>query len=497
MANVEDQLKKKPFKKKSYRSYLSLDETLDDVSSTPVPSSSKLEPQIVATTVIEDKDRPLATIVQEAFTKPIIAQETPLAGATPHPIPNMPISEINDLKAEEETYNKNATKLTTVVQQSHNKHATNLKRNSSIKNQTSNKLTAELNTVVQQNSTTNVQQNLKQTPSKLTAAKISSYQSIYGVQALGGQKLRAMMYILDVCIENGSRVSGPVRIKNLANALAESPDKPATERTAQSVIYRLETDGYILREAIKGGRGGWTSYEIPNEIYNQLVQLKTKLTTNINRNLQQAYSKPTSELTPKHTTIDSSKLDSNILNKYNTNLLSNDDLDEVDLSSCAEFGVTKSIIPDIRKNKWDVTKFQLETHIERFAIWAKNPANTEGIKNLRGLFCSNIKRIAETGTDPLDTVKTEAEHLIERMIAKRKEQLETQKKLQEELLNIEFESWLMSKSQSQLRELVPGNSLTEFGSARYKDLVKAYFKDNVWSFELKATTLTAPQGTNP
>src|SRR5581483_8822195 len=40
MANIEDQLAKKPFKKKSYRSYLSLGETLEDLSPTPAIDKS-------------------------------------------------------------------------------------------------------------------------------------------------------------------------------------------------------------------------------------------------------------------------------------------------------------------------------------------------------------------------------------------------------------------------------------------------------------------------
>ncbi|HND85418.1 MAG TPA: hypothetical protein PLU50_06395, partial [Pseudobdellovibrionaceae bacterium] len=182
-------------------------------------------------------------------------------------------------------------------------------------------------------------------------------------------------------------------------------------------------------------------------------------------------------------TFSPSKLDSNL--KINTNLLGDrieeyDELSQIDFSSISGFGITSSIVADIRKNKWDISRSQLETHIERFYLWASDDQNRKGIVKLRGLFCANIKQISIDGSDPLDWVKTESDLALESLLEQKRQHLLIKRQQQEELRNIEFETWMLETPVANMKELVKESQIAKFGSDRYRELARDYFNTMIW-----------------
>ena len=68
-----------------------------------------------------------------------------------------------------------------------------------------------------------------------------------------------------MCVRAGSRITPPIAISNLAIALN------TTVSAGRKVIQRLEEKGFIVRSSFKDGRGGWTKYELKEEVYKSLL----------------------------------------------------------------------------------------------------------------------------------------------------------------------------------------------------------------------------------
>ena len=85
------------------------------------------------------------------------------------------------------------------------------------------------------------------------------------LEALAGLQREALIFIYGNCRNLGSKVSPPIQIKNLAQVIKSSV------AVARVTVQRIETKGFISRVEYKEGRGGWTKYKLPDEIYSQLL----------------------------------------------------------------------------------------------------------------------------------------------------------------------------------------------------------------------------------
>ncbi|MFM6929361.1 MAG: hypothetical protein ACKOX6_12915 [Bdellovibrio sp.] len=86
------------------------------------------------------------------------------------------------------------------------------------------------------------------------------------IHSLIGLQRDALNYIFQNCVTGGSRISSSIAVQNMAMALK------TTSAAVRKAVQRLEHDKrFIERYAWKDGRGGWTKYEIFEDIYSQLV----------------------------------------------------------------------------------------------------------------------------------------------------------------------------------------------------------------------------------
>jgi hypothetical protein len=414
-----------------------------------------------------------------ALTSPIPNTDSP-------PSNDIGISEIGDFKEKPEnvqqTYNKPTSQHTTNVlhnlQQTPNKptsnNTTNIQQTYNSKGKTYNKLTSEPTTVVQQKSTTVVLQNVQQTHNKPTSNRFA-----YGVNRLSGQRLRILNYLFDLCISNGSRLSGPVSVEALALAIECNSLK-----TIQTVVYRLEKDGYVLRSEFKAGRGGWTSYEIPQDIYNQMLQHTSKPTTNLLQNIQQLYNKPTSQPTSEPTSTAPSKIDSKNYNNL-TNYLENNPttttwFKELDFSKVSPIGpmMVNATIRSLVQQKLNPEIVQ--DFINRFTSWV---ATQSRVSNAVGLFCDKLKELANEGDSPVLACMTEEERQVEVAYAAQVEKARLELELiqkaraieQEKAKEADFEKWYSTATESEKDLLVPTSKLAPEGSEVRKGLLKASY----------------------
>ena len=48
----------------------------------------------------------------------------------------------------------------------------------------------------------------------------------------------------------------------------------------KNAIRRLEKKGFLVRIEFKNGRGGWTNYEVPDDIYESIENVRSKVVAN-------------------------------------------------------------------------------------------------------------------------------------------------------------------------------------------------------------------------
>jgi predicted transcriptional regulator len=114
------------------------------------------------------------------------------------------------------------------------------------------------------------------------------------LEMLAGLQRNALIFIYESCLTTGSRVSPPIQIKNLAEVAK------TTVAAARIAVQRLEQKGFVVRFEYKDGRGGWTKYEIPDQIYGQLLfrGSSIKVASNLDRSSIKVAPEPASEPAP-------------------------------------------------------------------------------------------------------------------------------------------------------------------------------------------------------
>ena len=95
-----------------------------------------------------------------------------------------------------------------------------------------------------------------------TSAKV---EPILFFEELVGLQRKVLLHIFEMCVRTGSRITPPVAISNLAQSLE------TTVSAGRKAIQRLEEKKFINRSSFKDGRGGWTKYELKEELYKSLL----------------------------------------------------------------------------------------------------------------------------------------------------------------------------------------------------------------------------------
>ena len=165
-----------------------------------------------------------------------------------------------------ERIHKNATEIT------QDKPRTNLR-------QTSDNSRTELKTNLGHNKIihrTKLEQTSDNSRTKLKT-NLGQMQTICSFSSLGGLQRKITLFIYEECKFAREKISPPLAIEHLSECCKTSV------LSAQKTIQRLTKKEILLRKEFKNGRGGWTRYEIPHSIFQEILHIETndKLRTNI------------------------------------------------------------------------------------------------------------------------------------------------------------------------------------------------------------------------
>ena len=349
-----------------------------------------------------------------------------------------------------QTQDKDKTKLG----QNSDKDKTKLGQKTHLKNKTSDKLRTQPRT--------HSRTNLGQTQDKLRTK--SSFFTLIGLQRL------IALFVYDCCKQSRDKITMPLSIEHIAKCCK------TTKLSAQKTIQRLEKKQIILRSFFKIGRGGWTQYELPEIIYQEILQ--TESTLNIRTNLGQTQDKLRSEPRTQLRTTDSCSSSININNTTTTDpeiKAFPSEWDAIDFSPLQKrnirFGVEqlKQIYPCIKK----YSALDLQESIDAFVHdldSGKTPQFRTGPLNfLLGIYKAGNLYVSESYISP------EKKLILE--MAERAE------KKQKEMDEANFSLWFDAQDLTTLEHKLPPDVRVDFKvrGQRWKEWIKQniYLKEKL------------------
>ena len=329
-----------------------------------------------------------------------------------------------------------------------------------------------------------------------------------------GNEKKFVEMVFHQCQLNASLVSPEINIETTKLYLGNL-SSPAIKMIIQRVLKKQ----ILYRAERKDGRGGWCKFGMTQNLYNLMMFKQTTIERSLNGNetvSNKSHSKQFS-VTKRYLNgnENGNEITSSMYSIVNKNTIHTGtenqnppepdswaELREVDFSALERWNIRNNVIESFKKNKWVVSKEQLEDHIERFARYFTEPefeVRRSKINSPLGFFLGSIKIIARGEPDPIQDVKTQIE-LAQEVAMKnrfaemesRKRQFETFEKQLDQYRESEFEHWLSGLTREQQEQFVAPSKMAQFGSVSYRLLLKSYYTETIWP-EFKQTTLNGPR----
>ena len=91
-----------------------------------------------------------------------------------------------------------------------------------------------------------------------------------------GLQRACLLFVYQSCKANRSKITESLSLEHISQQLKTSSG------SIKTTLQRLEKKGCLIRVEFKNGRGGWSTYEIPETIFNEMLRQETdnKLITN-------------------------------------------------------------------------------------------------------------------------------------------------------------------------------------------------------------------------
>jgi len=164
--------------------------------------------------------------------------------------------------------------------------------------------------------------------------------------SLVGLQRSLILFLYEICKASRDKTTASLSIEHIALSCK------TTKSSAQKTIQRLEKKHVLKRAEFKNGRSGWTRYELPEDIYQEILHSETqdKFKTNLGQSWDKVGTEPRTEL--KTTILSSSGI--NYLNTTTTsepeNMKSKNLSDEwlkIDIEPLSNIGFTKTHLTQI------------------------------------------------------------------------------------------------------------------------------------------------------
>ncbi len=289
----------------------------------------------------------------------------------------------------------------------------------------------------------------------------------WSFSVLTGIQRKIMIFIFNECKKSLSKITKPLTLEYMSHHI--NTDKMSIKTSA----YRLEMKSFLLRVEYKAGRGGWTKYELPKDVFHDILQNETdnKLITN----WQQTDNKPvTQPVTQPVTTLSSSS--SSDINTTTTEL--SDEWQKIDISSLESIGLTFGHLIQLQRSGIESTEI-IQDSINHFAYDLIHNNKAKEIKTTAiGYFMGIMKR-AGLYTAP-DNYESEKDRTLRIYMETKKRQQEKQAAVEAELIDLSYNEWNFGLTEDEKKSLLPEHTLNSKLEGPKIAALKTYFKKNIW-----------------
>jgi hypothetical protein len=254
----------------------------------------------------------------------------------------------------------------------------------------------------------------------------------YGLSHLMGVQKKLVTLFYQSCKKTRSHTTEEFSLANIANVLK------IPQGSVKTSLRRLEEKKFIKSVQFKKGRGGWTKFELPDNVYRDLLESEKEHDWNT-FGTQQEHVSDTYRNTEKDTNAPSS---SSFLNIKETTTTEVSDEWNFDITSYARFGFTMSQIKQLA-SLGVISAADVEQSLIEFSYDLDNnalpPIKTNKINFLMGLLRAGHSYVSEG-------FKNEQEAIISEMARRAEDK-------RKKLLEAKFLAWEAELSDEERREV--------------------------------------------
>ena len=299
--------------------------------------------------------------------------------------------------------------------------------------------------------------------------------------ALSGLQRGTVLFMYSLCRAAGTRTTENLRLDTMASNLETTPG------AVKETIKRLVAKGFIQRVDYRVGRGGFSSYALPEAIYRQLFELESgnKLGTNREQTGNKLGAQPGTQLGTSPSSS-SSFIDSDQNSKTTTTGESelfddgrvqlSPDWSAVDTLPLSEIGFTQTHLMQLAKYS-KLPAAEVESSIAFFAFDLRRNGKAKTLNGPPLNFFMGILRkgIPYAPPENFESAADEARRRT-REILERKDRDRQAEELR--IFELEFSEWRRGLAPNDLLRLVP--EWAQKPGQIQDSALKSYFETNLW-----------------
>ena len=300
------------------------------------------------------------------------------------------------------------------------------------------------------------------------------------ISSLTGIQRKSLFFIHENIRQTSSKTSEKLNQIHIAEGIK------CNIGSVKTSIRRLENKQFVVREEYWPGRGGWSRYSIPLNIYTQIVEyqnssLKNKSDTESDTNRAQIGHKSGTQPDTQPDTTGSSS--SSFLNSKTTttNLAVPvefpDTWQNIDCEPLSELGFGRSHLMQLYKLNLDAEIVQAS--IYHFAFDLNRNKKREQIKTLPlGYFMGILRRDGcYNAPDNYISPRTQA---MSKFLEHQKREQEALLRLEEEAKEPHFQAWQAGLAPEEIESLIPDNVRQVKISGARVSFLKSHFTSKIW-----------------
>ena len=301
-----------------------------------------------------------------------------------------------------------------------------------------------------------------------------------GFGVLTGIQRQIAVLLYESCKVARAHTTDPITLEHVASSLKVRLGSVKTS------IRRLEEKGVTKRAEYRNGRGGWSRYELPENVFREMLQLETGHKLNTNRT-QTGHKPDTQPNTQPDTSPSSSSSFLDLENSKTTTtgeseLIADAQVQlapewaDVDCSPLADVGFSHAHLIQLAKHG-KLSAAEVASSIEFFAFDLKRNSKAKALNGSPLNFFMGILRKgvpyapSENYESPADEARRRTREIMER---KERERVTEENRIRE----LEFAEWRRGLSVDKLATILPDFARRP-GQVQDSTL-RTYFENEIW-----------------